>query len=586
MKITVVSVFLILLVSTLSADSVWTRTYGGTNIDVGHAVQQTSDHGFIMTGYTRSFGTASGRNVWLLKTDAQGNEQWSKTFGGNNDDEGTSVQQTQDGGYIITGYTSSFGSGLKDIYVIKTDSLGNEQWFRFFGGANDEEGYSVREIPGGGFIIAGATSSATMGSRDGWLIKLSANGTPLWTKWYGGLSTDGFRSVEVTQSGGYILTGWTASGGAGALGKAWLVLTDSAGTVIFDKNFGGTNADRGYHAIETRDGGYIMAGYTASMGAGNDDMYLVKTDAAGNLTWQKTFGGTGRDYGHSLRQTQDDGFLITGYTLSTGAGGDDVWLVKTTPDGTLETQRTFGGTASDVGYWLDLTADGGYVITGHTLSSGAGVHDLWLIKSTPDVVPVELTSFSANVYNNRVTLTWSTASETNNYGFEIQRAVSVETMHASSLRHASSLQDQWESIGFINGNGTTTGISSYTFTDISPFPGTNYYRLKQIDFDGTIWYSQIVSAEAGLPAEFNVRQNYPNPFNPVTTVSFSLPKDTELSAVLYSVTGELVKTLHSSLMQRGSHQFQISGEGLASGAYILRLSTGTQTKSIKLMIAK
>ncbi len=580
MKISAVLIVFLLLIANLSPDSVWTRTYGGTNIDIGHAVQQTSDQGFIMTGYTRSFGTASGRNVWLLKTDSQGNEQWSKTFGGNSDDEGTSVRQTQDGGYIITGYTASFGSGLKDVYIIKTDSLGNEQWFRFFGGANDEEGYSVRELPGGGYIIAAATSSSTMGSRDGFLIKLTSTGSAVWTRLYGGLSTDGFRSVEVTQSGGYILTGWTASDGAGALGKAWLVLTDSSGAIIFNKNFGGTSADRGYHALETRDGGYIMAGYTASIGAGNDDMYLVKTDAVGNLAWQKTFGGTGRDYGHSLCQTQDDGFLITGYTLSTGAGGDDVWLVKTTPDGTLETSRTFGGTSSDVGYWIDLTSDGGFVITGHTLSSGAGVHDLWLIKSTPDIVPVELTAFSATVYNGRVLLNWSTASETNNRGFEIQRATSVETMHASSL------QNQWQSIGFISGNGTTADISSYIYTDISPLAGKNLYRLKQIDFDGTVSYSEIVSVETGLPEKFVVSQNYPNPFNPETTVSFYLPEDTGLSAELFSVTGELVKTLHNGLLHRGSHHLRISSGGLSSGAYILRLSTGKQTKSIKLMISK
>lgn len=570
MKISAVLVFLLLLFSNLSPDSVWTRTYGGTNIDVGYAIQQTSDQGFIMTGYTRSFGTASGRNVWLLKTDALGNERWSKTFGGNSDDEGTSVRQTQDGGYIITGYTASFGSGLKDVYIIKTDSIGNEQWFRFFGGTNDEEGYSVRETPGGGFIIAGATSSATMGSRDGWLIKLTANGSTVWTKLYGGLSTDGFRSVEVTQSGGYILTGWTASGGAGALGKAWLVLTDSAGTVVFDKNFGGTSADRGYHALETRDGGYILAGYTASMGAGNDDMYLVKTDAAGNLVWQKTFGGTGRDYGHSLRQTQDDGFLITGYTLSTGAGGDDVWVVKTAPDGTLETQKTFGGTASDVGYWLDLTTDGGYVITGHTLSSGAGVHDLWLIKSTPDIVPVELTSFSAFIKNDLVTLIWSTASETNNHGFEIQKRVTGD----------------FETLGFQPGAGNTAQVTRYIYTDKTPVSLRTEYRLIQIDYDGSVTCSKVLAVEPVVPSDFIVEQNFPNPFNPATTVSFTLTEDALLTAELYSATGEKVKSIYSGFLQRGRHQINVSGEGLSSGTYMLRLQAGAQMKTIKLVLVK
>ena len=132
------------------------------------------------------------------------------------------------------------------------------------------------------------------------------------------------------------------------------------------------------------DGGYIMAGYTDSYGAGLYDLYLVKTDSEGTAEWSRTYGGTGRDYGNSLVQTSDGGYLAAGYTLSYGAGGDDVWLVRTDADGNLEWQTTYGGSASDVGYAVAKTDDGGYAVAGHTLSSGAGLHDAWLIRLAPE----------------------------------------------------------------------------------------------------------------------------------------------------------------------------------------------------------
>jgi hypothetical protein len=360
-------------------DTLWTRTYGGTNIDVAYDVRPTDDGGFIVTGYTRSYG-AGGHNLWLFKTDASGNREWNSAFGGSSDDEAQAVWPTSDGGYIAAGFTSSSGAGAKDVYLVKATASGQQDWTRTFGGSSDDEAYAVEETVDGGLIIAGATSSFGAGSRDMWLIKTNASGAPTWTRTFGGYGSDGAWSVSQTSDHGYILAGWTFSYGPGYVGNAWLVKTDSLGTLEWQQYFGGAETDRGYSAQQTGDGGYIMTGYTDSFGAGLYDLYLVKTDAQGTADWSQTFGGTGRDYGYSVVQTSDGGYLAAGYTLSFGAGGDDVYLVRTDGDGNLQWQTTYGGSASDVGYAVANTSDGGYVVAGHTLSYGSGVHDAWVIR--------------------------------------------------------------------------------------------------------------------------------------------------------------------------------------------------------------
>jgi hypothetical protein len=365
-------------------DTLWTRTYGGANIDVAYDVQQARDGGFIVTGYTRSYG-AAGHNLWIFKTDPGGNPEWNQAFGGGSDDEGQAVCQTSDGGYVAAGWTQSSGGGGKDVWVVKVDVSGAQQWTQTFGGSSDDEAYAIRETTEGDLIIAGATSSyGTAGSRDLWLIRTDPSGNPRWTRNLGGYGSDGAWSVEQTSDGGFVLAGWTYSYGADAQGNAWLVKTDALGTMQWNQSFGGIDADRGYEARQTADGGYIMAGYTGSFGAGLYDLYLVKTDGSGSAQWTRTFGGTGRDYANDVVETSDGGYLAVGYTLSYGAGGDDVYLVRTDGSGSLQWSTTYGGSASDVGYAVANTSDGGYVVAGHTLSYGAGLHDGWVIRLAPE----------------------------------------------------------------------------------------------------------------------------------------------------------------------------------------------------------
>lgn len=570
--------------ATQPPDTLWTKTFGGSNIDVGYAVQQTADGGFIIAGYTRSYGTASGRNIWLIKTDMFGNMIWNKTFGGSSDEEANSVKQTSDGGFILAGYTKSFGFGLNDFYIIKTDSLGNEMWSRLFGGTQDEEAYDIIQTTDGGYVAAGATSSFGSGSRDVWLIKLDSSGNEVWRKTLGGLSTDGARSIKQTSDGGFIITGWTFSQGPGFVGNALLLKTDPLGNQQWSKAFGGNDVDRGYSVQQTADGGYIFTGYTNSFGAGLYDLYLVKTDSLGNEVWSKTFGGSGRDYGNSVQQTLDGGYIIAGYTLSFGAGSDDVWLVKTDSNGNQEWSKTYGGSASDVGYCVRETSDGGFIITSHTLSYGAGVHDVWLIK-TATIIPVELISFSADYSNSSIKLTWITASEINNKGFEVERIC------LNSNPDKINMDADWKFIGFVNGNGTTTQLSFYSFDDKILSSGKYSYRLKQIDFDGTHKYyylSEVV--EMNLPNKIELYQNYPNPFNPSTKIAFVIPDEVKnfVSLKVYDILGNDVVTLINEYKDPRIYEveFDASKYNLTSGIFVYKLKVGDYALSKKMILMK
>jgi PKD repeat protein len=357
-------------------------TFGGTNTDVGYSVQQTADGGYVLLGFTKSEG-AGQEDVYLIKTDKAGNIVWKKTFGEEYYEGGQSVQQTADGGYILCGYTNSEGAGSSDIYLIKTDNLGNQLWKKTFGGTSTDAGYSVKQTVDGGYILLGYTISEGAGSLDVYLIKTDNFGNLVWKKTFGGTESDFGASVQQTSDGGYILLGYTASEGAGQ-DDVYLIKTDNLGNMVWKKIFGGTGNDSGLSVQQTSDSGYILLGNTHSEGAGSSDFYLIKTDNAGNLIWKKTLGGANSEFGSSVQQTVDGGYILLGDTASEGAGGNDAYLIKTDNLGNQLWKKTFGGTSTDAGYSVKQTADGGYILLGTTSSFGAGGSDLYLIKTDKD----------------------------------------------------------------------------------------------------------------------------------------------------------------------------------------------------------
>jgi hypothetical protein len=350
----------------------WIKTLGGSGNDVGSSVDVTLDGGYIITGYTWSYG-AGNSDVYLIKTDGSGNETWHKTFGGASTDEGYSVQQTLDGGYIITGIN---GANNFDVYLIKTDSSGSETWHKTFGGSSMDFGLEVQQTTDGGYIIGGCTESFG-GYRQVYLIKTDASGTEQWHKIYGGnWEWDQCYSVQPTSDGGYILAGCTECYGAGS-SDVWLIKTDADGDTIGTNTFGGSNYDFANSVRQTTDGGYIITGATNSYGAGGWDVYLIKTDANGIAIWTKTFGGSNDDVGNSVQLTLDGGYIITGSTQS-GAGEYDVYLIKTDANGDKLWEKTFAGSSYGEGNSIHRHYDS-YIITGRTGTSPN--YDVYLIKT-------------------------------------------------------------------------------------------------------------------------------------------------------------------------------------------------------------
>ncbi|MDD5528647.1 MAG: T9SS type A sorting domain-containing protein [bacterium] len=373
-------------------DTLWTRTYGGTGDDAAYSVQSVSGgtDGFIISGYTGSFG-AGNEDVYLIRTNSSGNTLWTKTFGGAGYEEGYSVQQTSDSGFIIAGNTNSFGAGSRDVYLIKTNSSGDTLWTRTFGGTEYDWGYSVQQTEDNGFIIAGETSSFGAGSGDVYLIRTNSSGDTLWTRTYGGTSGDRGHSVQSASggTGGFIIAGETRSFGAGS-GDVYLIRADSLGDTLWTRTYGGTDSDEGYSVQQTEDGGFIVAGRTGPVGTNVYDVYLIKTNSLGDTIWTRTYGGTESDYAYSVQSVSGEtggGFIIVGMTSSFGIGTPgcpNVYLIRINFSGDTLWTRAYGGTDFDGSTSVQQTSDGGFVIAGCTLHPGTLNQDVYLIKIKPE----------------------------------------------------------------------------------------------------------------------------------------------------------------------------------------------------------
>lgn len=360
----------------------WQQTYGGPAFEEIHSVIKTKDGGYALGGDTNEYGYA----FYFVKTDANGNMQWSKTYGENGMYRiYADVVQTSDGGYALAGYKNSYSAGGLDYWLVKTDENGNALWNRTYGGPGDEIAFALIQTSDGGYVLGGKSDSFGQG-YDIYIVKTNSTGDVEWAHNYGGSQDDVMwtpSTILETNDGGLIFAGETKSYGAGN-GDIWLIKTDMQGNTLWNMTYGGVNEESSPGLIRTADGGYLMVGSTSSYGAGNSDVWLVKVDAAGNPQWNKTYGGSGTDVGMSVVQTPDGGYAVGAISNSFGLGGWDAWLIRTDSSGNKLWDRVYGGAGDDELYTVLEVTNNVFVIGGDTSSLGAGNLDGWLMQTSAE----------------------------------------------------------------------------------------------------------------------------------------------------------------------------------------------------------
>jgi len=356
-------------------DTLWSKCYGGDGDDWAYLGEETSDGGFIVAG--RYYTVGSMGDGYIIKTDANGDTLWTKTYGGYNEDRTITVRQTFDGGYIVTGYKTVWHH---EVWLLRLDENGDTVWTKAYGGETaDDDGNFVCQTADSGFIIFCGIRSSGAGNADAWLLKTDKSGDTLWTKTYGGPELDYGYDVIQKSDGGYIFIASTESFGAGQ-GDVWLLRTDANGDTLWTQLYGHSGDEWAYTFRETPDNGYIIAGWTNSIGAGDYDFWLVKTDSLGTVEWERAHGGPYQDCCSAIDITWDGEYILTGWTYSYGEGADDFWLMKCNTSGDCVWSQTYGGSSTDFPYCVRATADSGYFMCGGTGSFGNG-WDAWLIKN-------------------------------------------------------------------------------------------------------------------------------------------------------------------------------------------------------------
>lgn len=411
----------------------WQKCFGGTVGESFSNIKQTSDGGYIAVGSTSSkngdLTINKGENdVWILKLDANFATQWSKSYGGSKQDYADCVQQTADGGYILTGYSESnngdstlnhgsYNSG--DFWTIKIDANGIIEWQKSLGGSLSERSYSIIQTNDGGYVATGYSSSndgdvsglhgyGSTNESDVCIIKLDALGNIVWQKLLGGTGRENSFSIKQTTDGGLILCGTSESNDGDVstnkgASDAWIVKLSSLGIIEWEKTFGGSNRDSVKSISQTNDGEFIVIGSTSSTDGdviGNysnglaSNVWVLKLNTSGDIQWQKIFGGTEEEEGIDIQQTSEGGFILTAESYSSdkdlteNKGASDSWIVKLNQNGELEWQKSIGGSSYDRIESIQQNTDGNYIMAGYTFSTDKdlininnhGSADAWILK--------------------------------------------------------------------------------------------------------------------------------------------------------------------------------------------------------------
>jgi len=356
---------------------------GGKGPDRGVSVQQTRDNGYIVIGFTSSFGSGE-EDIYLVRVNSVGDMVWTRTYGGPNSEMGWSILEISDG-YLLAGFTNSTGAGGFDFYLLKTDCDGQLLWSKTFGGTGDDRCWSVIETADCGYLLAGETTSFGAGEEDVYIVKTNAHGDSLWSSFYGGGRGDRCFSVAATGDKGFILSGQSYSYGEGDR-DGYVTRTDESGNELWSRTFGGSESDVSHSIIRTSDDAFLITGYTTSFAKGGDDPYIIKIDAKGDTLWTHVIPMEGVNHTISADETPDRGFFLGGFTENHMKRYSAALCVKISSDGVMDCfEETYvSDHGPSIGYTIKSAGNNRYVLTGHTILGSAGSTDLFISKMTFD----------------------------------------------------------------------------------------------------------------------------------------------------------------------------------------------------------
>jgi hypothetical protein len=449
---------------------------------------------------------------------------WTKTLGGSLGEQGYDIQQTSDGGFIVAGQTFSFGAGAGDAWLVRLNSNGDTLWAHTYGtgGGSYESAHSVHQTSDDGFILAGSVFAGS--TSNAYLVKTDANGVAEWTQTIGGFDTDNAYSVLQTNDGGYIICGDTRSFHNGFGSSVWLIRTNSVGDTLWTKVYGGSSYQGGKSIKQTTDDGFIVTGSYNNGGPTSTEVWLLKTDANGDTLWTKTFGGNNPQEGNDVLQTDDGGYLIAG-----SQSWSDIWLLKTNSTGDTLWTKTYPGSIEH-GNCLSHASDNGFIVTGSDFNG-----DLLVIRT-----------------DENGDLLWSSAYD-------------------------GGISDAGRAVIQVAGGGYIVCGS----TDSTGGGNTDIWLIR-LDSDGT----NSVNEEPDVVNQFQLNQNYPNPFNPKTNIGFRIADFGFASLKVYDLLGREVATLVDEYKPAGSYEVEFEASHLSSGVYLYKLSAGEFTNTKKLILLK
>lgn len=589
----------------------WQKCYGGTLDDFTRSLELTNDGGFIFCASTESNdGQVSGNHgeadFWLVKADASGSIEWQKCLGGTHDDYGWAMKQTADGGYVLAGFSNSHNGdvtgnhGNYDYWVVKTDASGNIQWQKTLGGSEYDAPYAIQQTSDHGYVIAGSLLSqdgdvtGAKGNRDAWIVKLDSTGNIQWQKDMGGSGVDDAFAVQQTTDGGYIVAGNTASNdgdvsGAHGNDDYWVVKLTAAGNIQWQHCYGGSASDVSRYVQQTPDGEFVVIGFTQSNNGdvtgnhGMNDIWVIKINSAGTLQWQKCYGGSGEDFGRWIRLTSDGGYLINGPSASSNGdvtgnhGGLDFWIAKLDSLRNIQWQKSVGGSLEEYDFAFQADNAGNYFLGGYTLSNDGdvtgnhGEEDVWIVKLSSACsfgIPTNLST--AKITATSATLKWHiTGAPT---GFKIQyKPTSSATWLNKNIN-----------------NGTKT---SYKLTGLTSSTQYEWQILEKCEnqnsaYSASTLFTTLALKEGEIIAadHFDLRA-YPNPSNGI----FSLEVNGIISDwVMIEVIDLAGKILFEEnvAVNNGTVLQEMDLQRFNGGYYLLRISDNGVVHTQPLILAE